>query len=377
MITYRKAKPEEFLDCIDLANYVFSSSSRPHDFSRMIPSVYGPDKNNAAIHRVAVSEDGRLRALIACLPQTLSVCGQELRSGFIGTVSVHPRARGEGHMKALMHGWLEELRQTCDLSVLGGQRQRYAYFGYEKGGVQWVYSVNTANLRHALRDVDASAFSLRPIEESPECLALARRLNDARPAHIVRSPELFDGILRTFGAKPLAVLKNGDPCGYLVASSDFGELTELGFSDWNDFEPALKAYFAFSGAEHVSVLAPPFETELHRRLAAFAEHYRVEPNDMFRIFNFANVLRAFLTLKQETEGLVPGVFSAILDGQPVTVRADENGVSVECSALPGAPELTLAQSEQLLLTPHGRFLPVDAPEGWFPLPIFWYIADNF
>lgn len=46
-------------------------------------------------------------------------------------------------MKALMNAWIEEMRETCDLSVLGGQRQRYEYFGYTHGGQQMVYTVNS------------------------------------------------------------------------------------------------------------------------------------------------------------------------------------------------------------------------------------------
>ena len=280
-------------------------------------------------------------------------------------------------MKALMHDWIEEMRQTCDLSVLGGQRQRYEYFGYTKGGVQWRYSVNTANVRHALGNVDASAFSFCPLAEAQGGTELAWRLNEERPMHLVRTPELLDDALHTFGAKPLAVLKNGKAVGYLDVSGDGRELLEAAFSDWEDFEPALKAYFAFSGVDEISVPAPASETELNRRLSAFAEYFRAEPSEMFRIFNFANVLEAYLTLKHQTEGLVPGVFSAVLDSQPVTARVDQNGVSVERTALPGAPELSLSMAQQLLLTPHGRFLPVSVPVNWFPLPLFWYIADNF
>lgn len=377
MTTYRNAKPEEFLDCIDLGNAVFSQSSCPHNFSRMIPKVYGEDKNNASIHKVAVSEDGRLRAQVACLPQTLSICGYPLRAGFIGTVSVHPRARGEGHMKALMNAWIEEMRETCDLSVLGGQRQRYEYFGYTHGGQQMVYTVNSSNIRHALRGVDASPFSFRPLEETPEAVELALSLHNARIARVERSADLFSDILRTFGEQPLAVCKNEKPVGYLLLSNDNKSILELALSQWEDFEPMLKAYMQSTGTQQLTIPTPVWDTELNRRLSVFAESYRLEQNEMFRIFQFANVLEAYLTLKLRTEGLTPGVFSAILDGQPVTVRVDDTGLSVERSALPGAPELTLREAQELLLTPHGRWLPVQAPNGWFPLPIFWYAADNF
>ena len=36
MTEYRLAKPEEWEDCIKLANYVFSTAHRPHDFEQLI-----------------------------------------------------------------------------------------------------------------------------------------------------------------------------------------------------------------------------------------------------------------------------------------------------------------------------------------------------
>ena len=280
-------------------------------------------------------------------------------------------------MKALMNAWLEEMRETCDLSVLGGQRQRYEYFGYTHGGQQMVYTVNSANIRHALRDADASPFSFSPLEETPGAMDLALSLHNARIARVDRSADLFADILHTFGEQPLAVCKNGKPVGYLLLSEDGRAILELALSQWEDFEPMLKAYMQSTGTQELTIPTPVWDTELNRRLGAFAESCRLEQNEMFRIFQFANVLEAYLTLKLRTEGLTPGVFSAVLNGQPVTVRVDETGLSVERSALPGAPELTLREAQELLLTPHGRWLPVQAPTGWFPLPIFWYAADNF
>ena len=98
---------------------------------------------------------------------------------------------------------------------------------------------------------------------------------------------------------------------------------------------------------------------------------------MYQIFDFANVLEAYLTLKQNTLGLTPGEFSAYLDGQPVTVRVTDAGVCVERKALPGAVVLEKQQAQQLLLSDYGRYMEVPSPAGWFPLPVFWYTADSF
>lgn len=142
MSEYRKAKPEEREACIEFADYVFSKAHCPHDFETLIPRVYGEGVDSASMHRIAVDERGKIRALIAVLREELEVGGKALQAGFVGTVSVHPKARGEGHMKVLMGEWLKEMRETCDIAVLGGQRQRYEYFGFTRGGSQ--YNLNFA-----------------------------------------------------------------------------------------------------------------------------------------------------------------------------------------------------------------------------------------
>ena len=81
MTEYRLAKPEEWEDCIELANYVFSTAHRPHDFEQLIPRVYQAGPEMARIHRVAVAENGRLRAEIAVLPQQMAAGGFRASKG--------------------------------------------------------------------------------------------------------------------------------------------------------------------------------------------------------------------------------------------------------------------------------------------------------
>lgn len=66
-----------------------------------------------------------------------------------------------------------------------------------------------------------------------------------------------------------------------------------------------------------------------------------------------------------------------MDGQPITARVDESGVTVERTAKPDAVVLDKMQAQALLLTQHSRYMSVTAPLGWFPLPLFWYKVDKF
>lgn len=53
---------------------------------------------------------------------------------YLGIISVHPRARGEGHMKILTNICLEEASEAYDMIVLCGQRQRYEYLALHLAG---------------------------------------------------------------------------------------------------------------------------------------------------------------------------------------------------------------------------------------------------
>ncbi|RAP73374.1 GNAT family N-acetyltransferase [Paenibacillus montanisoli] len=373
MLEYRKARPDEREEYIDLANYAFKI-----DVESVIPKVYSKDMDSSSMHMVAVDEQGRLRAQVAVYPELMNVSGLPLRIGFLGIVSVHPRARGEGHMKVLMNKWLaEEVPGSYDMVVLWGQRQRYEYFDFTLGGVKIKYSVGEVNSRHALKNVNVKGLSIRPLFEIEGAAAFARKLNEARPAFVHRDLQQMPHILNGFEQKTFGVLDEDKLIGYLVVNKTGDQITELAMEHANDIPRAIKAYLAHSSSDWISVLVPEYETEMNESLSRFAENYAIETADMYHIVDFARVLEAYLALKHGTTGLAPGEFSAVLDGQPVTARVDENGVTVERSAKPGAVELDKKQAQTLLLTPHGRYTGAVVPAGWFPLPIFWYMSDKF
>ncbi|AZN39016.1 GNAT family N-acetyltransferase [Paenibacillus albus] len=380
MWEYRMARPDEREEYIDLANYAFKI-----DAESLLPKMYSKDIDSSGMHMVAADEKGRLRAQVAVYPEPMQVGGFPLRVGYLGIVSVHPRARGEGHMKVLMNKWLEEAPASYDMLVLYGQRQRYEYFNFTLGGVKLKYSVGEVNARHALRDVSTEELSIRPLFEVEGAAAFAQQLNVNRPSYVQRNAQQMSDILTGLEQQPLGVLEKDKLIGYLVASKTGKEITELAMADAADIPRAVKAYLAHSGADWIAVFAPEYETELNASLSSFAENYAVETSDMYHIVDFARVLEAYLKLKHQSIGLAPGEFSAVLNGQPITARVDEKGVTVERSAKPGAVELDKKQAQTLLLTPHGRYMRMGAaaeagagiPAGWFPLPIFWYIADKF
>ena len=134
MIEYRFADASYRADIIDFINMVFSQSAIPHDFKTLIPKVYADGRGFDEIHAIAL-DNQRVRGVVAQLPISAKYAGQDLKIGYIGSVSSHKYARGSGYMKVLMAMQLENAEKSgIDIMMLGGQRQRYEYFGYSPVG---------------------------------------------------------------------------------------------------------------------------------------------------------------------------------------------------------------------------------------------------
>ena len=121
MIEYRRARPEEREAYIAFADMVFQDQGTDIQFEQALPKVYGRNMETAEMQHVAVDDATGIRGLVAVLPNKLRVGSEVLKTGYIGTVSVHPESRGQGHMKRLMAQALDAMRaEGVDLALLGG-----------------------------------------------------------------------------------------------------------------------------------------------------------------------------------------------------------------------------------------------------------------
>lgn len=372
MTTYRQARPDERNEYIDLANYTFG-----FDIEALLPKVYDSGFDSAAITKVAETDGGKLVAEAAVLPQTVHAGGMELRTNFLGIMVVHPRFRGEGHMKAIINAWLKEMPGKYHMSVLDGKRQRYEYFGYTSGGLQCEYKVTKDNIRHALKPEDISGIRFRPLQEVDEWNAFLLRLLTSREVYVERDPERMSQILSCYKQHALGMLKDGTLTGYLLTDQDRTHVSEVCLVDPTDAGKMIKAYFSSFDLQTATFTLPVYEKSLNRELSEFAEWYQLSPANMYNIFDFAAVLEAFLTVKYHTYGLTEGSFSAVMDSQPVTIKVSESGVLVEKKASEHAVILDKMDAQKLILTPYGHYMDLNVPKDWFPLPLFWHTVDCF
>jgi len=378
---YRMATPADRNAYIDFINYVFSQAHQPHDFKALIPKVYGDGRESRAEHFIATDEAGNIRGCVACLPYEVNILGRELKIGFIGSVSSHPYGRGEGHMKKLMpmaEQWMIE--NGIDIGLLGGNRQRYEYFGYGKGGVRFIYTYDGNNVRHALRDVDCSDISICEItDENDARLDSIYQLFNAQPAHAVRERERFHVIAQTWNCKLYAVMR-GEACtGYIIANGS-GDIAEWQMADPADHPKALKKWFQNCCARHIQISCQPTDTDWIDFLDETAAGMEICEDENQRIFNWPKALEALLALKQQLCGISDGVCCVKVDGEPLCIRVENGQISISRENCENAQEVTAMQLQNAMLRPiayHRKRNIGGAPTDWFPLPLFYSTPDGF
>ena len=297
------AAPEEKHEIIDFIDFVFSKAHRPHDFASLLPKLYG-ETGDAIPHHIVVREEGKIAATLLCYPVKLHAGGREYMTLGIGSVSTHPRLRGRGYLGEMMK--LADARAQelgAAIAVLGGQRQRYQYYGFEHVGYQLRANLDPVNVRHALRSVSIEGFSCVPMEQA--YVKRAAELMARQPCFCARSEEAFVSILRTWNNEPFAVLKNGRFAGYgtLRKNPDGCHIAELLLEDEADFPAVMKLLSGIYG--ELSICAAPWERIRARWLSAVCEEYSVAPAAQVKVYDPAQVDEICSSLDGFLSGMQP------------------------------------------------------------------------
>lgn len=301
------ARPQDKNEIVDFCDLVFSKAHRPHDFTTLLPRLYGAHGDGAA-HHFLLREDGRIVATILAYPIPVHVGGQTLLSLGVGSVSTHPRFRGQGFMKTLLAAVDDRARELgADFAVLGGQRQRYEHFRYVHAGYQLRGTLSTDNVRHALRTVSCEGYALAPMTQADVPAALA--LHTAQPGFCERREDAFLDVLRSWDASPFVLTKDGAFIGYasVVPGGDVCRVQELRLTDEGDAPAALKLLSSTYGA--LSLIAAPWEAGRAARIAALCDDYGIVHNSCVKFYRPARVAAAYAALGCGGDSLTQTGFS--------------------------------------------------------------------
>lgn len=365
--------PADRAEIVDFANYVFSQAHEPHDFKTLLPKAYADHLPELGAKHFLAKQEGHIRALVADRPLTLRVGDETLRVGCVGTVSVHPYSRGEGHMKALMKMMTDDARvQGYDLLMLGGIRQRYNYFGFEQAGWAYRYSIEEPAVRHGLRDVDTSGVSFTDLtEDRPEEVDFACALAAKQAVGGERPRERFLDIMHSWHSPFRLIRINGEMAGYVM-----GGVTELALVNEDDLPRVIKALFQRDGKK-LSIACGAHETRRIELLSRMRSSRAVGSVEMINVLNWPRVIEVLLKHKASFLPLEDGGFTLAVDDQPsFTIRVANGVPSATEEGIEADLRLGHLEAERVLFGLEA-FALGSAYKNWFPLPFFVTGADTF
>ncbi len=390
MTEFVKGTAADNEDILDFCNYVFSHDGKPTDFVKLVPKVYRKGNEVPGEHFLA-KENGKIKAAVGSFKLDMDIMGESFKIAGIGSVSVHPYARGSGYMKRLMQMARDEMySEGVDISILGGQRQRYEYFGYEPAGIQISFYINTANIKHCKNILPGIELE-QVFENDTETLEFIKNLHEKQPMLIKRSDDKFYDTLVSWDSEVYCIINGGEKSGYLICDKNHCFITEFELFDCAILPSVVKAFLDKFKCRNLTVWTAEFERQKIEALSEFCEGYSVSSDYQYAVFNFKKLVKAMLKLKESYTELEDGeatfavkdTFDREKSTQIFTVKV-KNGRSDVLEGVCGVSEyieldyfkaMRMMFSSASYFESFGKNVP-SCVKNWFPLPVKIFRQDG-
>ena len=371
-----------YADFMDLINLAFGFTEPERQFYGLLPKCYREQYRPQDSNYVVINENNVLAAAVGAYDHEILVCGRRIPCRGIGNVAVHPDQRKNGYMKMAMDQALSDMiADGIALSTLGGRRQRYQYFGYDKAGPIYHFHISEQNHHHLFGDRQSS-FTVREITDPADpVIEEIRALNATSPFCPVRDWNTYLDVANSWKAALLAAWDGDRFVGYCIKEPSF--ITEVQAVRDEDFMELIHSLFDYFGGAY-TVLIPLHQHAYTSALAPVAEGISMNCAMHFNILNYQLVTEAFLALKLTYATLPEGTLSLLIHGyardERIRITVQNGTASVEPipDTAPVDYELSHLEAIELLFSP---ICPVRDTAGdlariWFPLPICMFRADE-
>lgn len=376
MVIYRKAIPDDFPNILNFINMVFSMSHCPHDFRQLLPKLYEKGQEEKSIHYLAL-ENEEIKACVCVLPITLCCENKTITCATVGSVSVHPYSRGKGYMRKLMHIAIEDMKKSnISMSTLSGLRNRYQYYGYEKGGFVFQYCFTPDNFRHCREKFPKRKITLCQIQDTENpLLTEIQAIQENQILFAKKNPSDFLAIMKSWNAKLYGILENQMCKGYVALQGN--QILEMRLTDKALLFASLEECLKESGSKELFLRILPYDTYLLKECTQLFESFTIALDDNYMIFDYPKVLDFFLNVKSKYTSLNSGSWDFTIKGHGTFQIQVDNGVPsiTQLKDLEGKSSVNFSSFESILalFAPNCAMglLETKLPENcnWFPLPL--------
>lgn len=382
-MTIGKGTKEENAKLVGMINNVFASDGEDEfNFYTSLPKLY-KENYNPANHNVVVRERDSIKGCVGLYYNNLTINDFPLRCAGIGNVAVVPECRGKGYMGKCMNVALDEMiKNDTDLCYLSGQRQRYSYYSFEKGGQAYSFNLSIKNMRHAFKNDGKTDFSvLALLPDDTSLLDKIYALHNSKNFRFDRPRNALYDILCSWSRKVYVLMKDGDFRGYFILTEEKSRVSELVLLSEADIKDALLAILENSEHHSIEISLPPFQKELVLFLSDVAEAFYLSSEQCLSVFNFRHTIEVLLGFKSSYTSLCNIDYTLLIHGKAkdenINICIKNNAVMVRYSQK--EPDIILEHLTAIRLLFGIAPLKLDIPADFIsvlPLPFFVEGADN-
>ena len=361
----------------------FAEEEGDTKFLELLPKIYKDQYRPAYNNFVAQQPDGAFRAAVGNFDNDMTVGGVDLKTCCIGNVAVGKNWRGKGYMIDLLNASIADMKERgVALSYLGGQRQRYGYFGYENAGVSYYFGFSKSSLRHALGGIE-SGLTVEPLEpDDEEALRLIDEIYTKAPAISRRPAEAYFDILCSWHDVPYVIREDGRFVGYAVFNKEMNYVGEFGLTDAAYLPRFVAATLEAGDKDSVCFNVAPYETEKLAFFTKNASWMDVHHCESVLVLDFQKVLTAYLRAAASYTTLCDGEMTVLIHGkagdETLKLSVKDNVPAV--TPFDGTPEYELdclaAVRAFFSNYPADRAAFPPAVRQWLPLPMFFSTRDT-
>lgn len=385
-VTYKgHGLKEDYEQLIPFLDEVFFTDDDPatrRDFLNLLPKLYKPE-NAPCYSNFVVKEGESIKGSVGLFYNTVKAGGETLRCGGIGNVAVHCDSRSKGYMIDCMNMAMNDMIESkADFGLLGGQRQRYAYFSFEPAGIRYDFTVTLSNLRHCFGSNAESGLEVRRLTpDDTEVLAQIDKILTKEPYYAIHPPEKMFDILCSWRCKPYVAFQDGVLKGFFTRGFD-GSLADFKAVDAASIDQLILAVFETVQDRRIEITVAPYDTACIDRLTEIAETYYTRHAECYTVINYENTIRGLLKVKAAIEPISDGLINLLIHGyagdENLEVSVNDGHVNVRKTENIPDIELGHHQAIRFLLgvsSAERRSLAMDE-KHWFPLPLHCYGFDS-
>ncbi|HAX84058.1 MAG TPA: hypothetical protein DCY15_06240 [Ruminococcaceae bacterium] len=381
---YGRGKDEDNKKLIAFLDEVFfTDDPEERDFLNLLPKCYKDQYRPAYNNFVVQDENGEFRSAIGSFYNEMTVGDEQIKACCIGNVAVGTKYRSMGYMIELMELSVKDMGENgVDVAYLGGQRQRYGYFGFESSGTSYRFNFSRSAYRHALKAMPCGLEIEKLTSDDTESIENIEKIYSKLPIRSNRKPESYFDVLCSWRDRPYVLKKDGEFVGYFVLDYTKNNVNEFGAVDPEYYPNLVAAVMEKTEALHVGFVVAPFESEKIRFFTENADGLNIDGCEMILVYNFEKVIRAYLGAKAKYCKLCDGTFTVLIHGKEgdENLRIEVCGNKVTVDKFDGKADFELSHHAATRaffsnLTADREAFPAYVQQ-WLPLHVFLFPSDT-